>query len=218
MINNCVHVIALIIKLICILYTHTVIRQGDTIALQTHIKEKYLSCHRHLCDTANCGGALFEGNDWDYRCRGEVFQIYKPTPGEIRSWDLIGLYYPLQPGNWLGRQASNAKKKPAQDIRLFIMDLRQEKAGYDAIKMCTRFLPSRNEMEHPCTQVIMLCSTWWILKHGSMEKDRSKEIINALKVHHLVATSLTNVPMKSLQSLSVSVDHGHDQDTYVTIL
>ena len=30
------------------------------------------------------------------------------------------------------------------------MDLRQEKAGYDAIKMCTRFLPSRKEMEHPC--------------------------------------------------------------------
>ena len=109
MINNCVHVIALII--ICILYTHTVIRQRDTIALQIHIKEKYFSCHRHLCNTSNCGGALFEGSDWDYRCRGEVFQIYKPTPGEIRSRDLIGLYYPLQPGNWLGCQGFECKKK-----------------------------------------------------------------------------------------------------------
>ena len=199
MINNCVRVIALII--ICILYTHTVIRQGDTIALQTHIKEKYFSCHRHLCDTSNCGGALFEGNDWDYRCRGEVFQIYKPTPGEIRSGDLIGLYYPLQPGNWLGCQGFECKKRnlPRTFIySLWIWDKRKMVAML--IKMCTRFMPSRKEMEHPCTEVIMLCSTWWILKHGSMEKDRSKEIINALKVRHLVATSLTNVPMKSLQS------------------
>ena len=37
--------------------------------------------------------------------------IYKPTPGEIRSGDLIGLYYPLQPGNWLSCQGFECKKE-----------------------------------------------------------------------------------------------------------
>ena len=37
-------------------------------------------------------------------------------------------------GTGLAVKASNAKKKPAQDIHLFIMDLRQEKNGCDAYK------------------------------------------------------------------------------------
>ena len=90
---------------------HTVIRQGDTIALQTHIKEKYFSCWRHLCDTANCGGAVFEGNYWTYNCRGEVFQIFKPSPGDIRSGDLVGLHYTAQSGNWLSCQGNECRKE-----------------------------------------------------------------------------------------------------------
>ena len=82
-------------------YLHTVIRQGDTIALQTHIKEKWLSCFGHECGTVGCPGAIFEGKDWN-NCRGEVLQIYKLSPGIIRSGDLVALHYPLQHANWLG--------------------------------------------------------------------------------------------------------------------
>ena len=79
--------------------------------MQTHIKEKYLSCWRPLCDAPSCGGAIFEGSDWTHHCRGEVFQIFKPYPGAIRSGDLVGLHYTAQPGNWLGCRGNECKKE-----------------------------------------------------------------------------------------------------------
>ena len=87
----------------------TAIRQGDTIALQTHTKERWLACSGDVCSTSDCPGAIFEGADWN-RCWGEVFQIYRPTPGEIRSGDLIGIHFPRQHGNWLGCSGHHCKK------------------------------------------------------------------------------------------------------------
>lgn len=77
-----------------------VIRQGDRIALQTHIKENWLSCWRDRCDTSNCPGAIFDGPDGYKQCMGEAFQIFKPSPGEIRSGDLVGFYTPYKHGYW----------------------------------------------------------------------------------------------------------------------
>ena len=64
-----------------------------------------------MCTTVGCPSAIFEGADWD-NCKGEVFQIYKPSPGEIRSGDLVGLHYPLQQANWLGCLGNECKKEP----------------------------------------------------------------------------------------------------------
>ena len=80
---------------------HAVIRQGDTIVLQTHIKERWLSCWTHVCQTSDCPGAIFTRSDL-HRCRGEVFQIFKPHQGVIRSGDIVGLHYGHSVGYWLG--------------------------------------------------------------------------------------------------------------------
>ena len=82
-------------------WLHTVIRQGDTVALQSHIKEKWLSCSGPECVTNACPGAIFQERDFNH-CFGEVFQIYRPSPGDIRSGDLVALHYPQQHAKWLG--------------------------------------------------------------------------------------------------------------------
>ena len=63
-------------------------------------------------------------------------------------------------------EATNAKKKPAPDIHLLITDSLQWTTGIDAIRMCTRYLPTIREREPSCTQAMMLCSTSCIVKRG----------------------------------------------------
>lgn len=53
---------------------------------------------------------LMSGNDWT-NCWGEVFEIYrKEGPGDVKSGDTVGFYYPRQGGTWLGCGGSNCAK------------------------------------------------------------------------------------------------------------
>ena len=63
-----------------------------------------------MCDTPACPGAIFDGRDWSHNCLGEVFQIYKPIPGFIRSGDIVGIHYPHRRGSWLGCGGHQCRK------------------------------------------------------------------------------------------------------------
>ena len=50
------------------------------------------------------------GGDWTV-CWGEVFQIYRAAgSGRVRAGDIVGFYYPHQPGHWLGCPGANCAK------------------------------------------------------------------------------------------------------------
>ena len=87
----------------------TVIRQGDTVAFQTYRRDHWIGCWSNRCAPANCPRVFFAGNDWN-GCRGEIFQIYKPRPGEIRVGDIVGVHYPHEKGRWLGCSHSECGK------------------------------------------------------------------------------------------------------------
>ena len=94
---------------IIILYTVS-IKQGDTVVLQTHSKSKWVSCWRPSCDTTGCPGTVWTSRD-NHHCKGEVFQIFKKHPGDIRSGDAVGIHYSHQRGSWLGCDGTTCKKK-----------------------------------------------------------------------------------------------------------
>jgi len=72
------------------------------IALQTYVRNLWLSCGGSKCDRRPCPRMEMSGGDW-HRCWGEVFRIYRSKgPGLVRSGDTVGLYYPREPGRWLG--------------------------------------------------------------------------------------------------------------------
>ena len=83
-------------------FTHAGLSHGDTIALQTFVRARWLSCSSTACTARSCPNMIMMGNDWD-TCYGEVFQIYRASgPGRVRVGDLVGLYYPNLPGKWFG--------------------------------------------------------------------------------------------------------------------
>ena len=85
------------------LYLHTAINQGDKVAIQSYNRRYWLSCVPNPCQSRyTCPGLIMTSTDWT-NCGGEVFQIYRARgPGEVRVGDAVGLYYPIQPGKWLG--------------------------------------------------------------------------------------------------------------------
>ena len=92
---------------------HTAIRQGSTVALQPLYNKRYwLGCPHNPCrgGTQGCPGLFMEGNDWT-NCWGEVFQIYRESgPGTVKVGDRVGIYYPREPGKWLGCAGSRCGK------------------------------------------------------------------------------------------------------------
>ena len=76
------------------------ISHGDTIALQTFIRNHWLGCY-DTCHMYNCPKMQMTGSNW-VSCRGEVFRIYRQLgPGTIRVGDIVGIYYVHQ-RRWLG--------------------------------------------------------------------------------------------------------------------
>ena len=62
------------------MYTYVVLfpaalNHGDTVALQTYVRNYWLSCSQPSCFRHPCPRMFITGNDWT-RCVGEVFQIY----------------------------------------------------------------------------------------------------------------------------------------------
>ena len=87
-----------------LLFTTLDIYSGDTIALQSHARDRWLSCSRNsrnsYCYGNGCPKRFMRGNDWS-NCNGETFQIYrKEGSGTVKVGDLIGLYYPYYSGDW----------------------------------------------------------------------------------------------------------------------
>jgi len=83
------------------------------VALQPlYNKRFWLSCSVQPCQggTKACPGLFMEGGDWTY-CFGEVFRIYRASgPGTVRVGDVVGIYYPHEPGKWMGCGGSNCVK------------------------------------------------------------------------------------------------------------
>ena len=78
------------------------IRHGHRIGLQTYVRNLWLSCAGSKCDRRSCPRMELSGSDW-HHCWGEVFRIYRSKgPGLVRNGDYVGIYYPRQPGRWLG--------------------------------------------------------------------------------------------------------------------
>ncbi len=89
-----------------------VIASGNTIALQTFVKDQYFSCAGRVCARSGCPRAHMDKNDWN-RCTGEVFRIYRKSGrGAVRVHDLVGLYYPRESGRWLGCAGNKCGKAP----------------------------------------------------------------------------------------------------------
>ena len=86
-----------------VLYLHTAIYQGNNVAFQSYNRAYWLSCHLNPCKSRyTCPGFTFSGSDWT-NCRAEVFQFYRARgPGAVRVGDVVGVYYPYEPGKWLG--------------------------------------------------------------------------------------------------------------------
>ena len=92
------------------------ILHGDTIALQTFVRNRYLSCAGSHCDASTCPRMDMAGRDWS-RCWGGVFRIYRQRGrGAIVSGDRVALYYPKQSGRWLGCAGSKCGKAPCPGV------------------------------------------------------------------------------------------------------
>ena len=90
--------------------SHTALNHGDTVALQTYVRNYWLSCSPPSCFRHGCPRMLMRGTDWTF-CFGEVFRIYRASgSGLVRVGDLVGLYYPHQSGRWLGCRGVNCAK------------------------------------------------------------------------------------------------------------
>ena len=88
------------------------IDSGDTIGLQTYVRNHWLSCYPPTgnCNRAGCPRMQLSGNDWT-RCWGEVFRIYRASgPGQVSVGDLVGVYYPREAGHWLGCSGNTCPK------------------------------------------------------------------------------------------------------------
>ena len=98
----------LYIKLI--FYCFAAVNSGDTIGLQTYDRTLWLSCSGPSCSRHPCPRMYMTGGDWT-ACWGEVFRIYRAAgSGHVRAGDIVGFYYPYQPGFWLGCAGANCAK------------------------------------------------------------------------------------------------------------
>ena len=82
---------------------HAALYHGSHIALQTFVRNHWLSCWGfpgNTCGRRTCPKMIFSGSDWN-NCGGETFNIYRSSgPGTVRVGDIVGLRYG---GNlWLG--------------------------------------------------------------------------------------------------------------------
>ena len=91
-------------------YLCAVLNSGDTIALQTHIRNYWLSCAHGGCLKTLCPHMHFTGSDWS-TCLGEVYEIHRANgPGQVRVGDLVGIHYPHLAGNWMGCKGSGCSR------------------------------------------------------------------------------------------------------------
>lgn len=59
-----------------------------------------MGCAGGHCGKAGCPNLFMD--EWAH-CWGEVFRIYRALgTGAVRVGDLVGIYYPREPGKWLG--------------------------------------------------------------------------------------------------------------------
>ena len=94
-----------------VLYLHTAIYQGNNMAFQSYHRRKWFSCAPNPCrSTHTCAGFAISGTEWR-SCWGEVFRFYRARgSGAVRVGDVVGVYYPREPGKWLGCSGGNCVK------------------------------------------------------------------------------------------------------------
>ena len=96
------HVPAWCHKLLC---HYAALYHGNRIALQTIVRNYWLSCagfSGNTCGRKTCPKNIFSGNDWN-NCGGETFNIYRASgPGSVRVGDLVGLRYGSGGNHWFG--------------------------------------------------------------------------------------------------------------------
>ena len=79
-------------------------------AFQSYHRGRWFSCAPNPCkSTHTCPGFAISGSEWN--CWGEVFRFYRTRgPGAVRVGDVVGVYYPREPGKWLGCAGGNCVK------------------------------------------------------------------------------------------------------------
>ena len=94
---------SVVVSFCFVLYLHTAIYQGNNVAFQSYNRAYWLSCWVTPCKSRyTCPGFTFSGSDWT-NCPAEVFRFYRARgPGAVRVGDVVGVYYPYEPGKWLG--------------------------------------------------------------------------------------------------------------------
>ena len=93
----------------------SVLGSGCTLAFQLLRNDRWLGCGGPKCGGAPCPGVFFEGSDWK-KCWGEVFKIYRRAgPGQIRTGDDVGLYYPRQ-NVWFSMWRGYGRKLPCPGL------------------------------------------------------------------------------------------------------
>ena len=86
------------------------INSGDTIGLQTFVRNYWLSCSPSSCHRNPCPRMQMTGTDWT-TCWGEVFRIYRASgSGQVQVGNLVGVYYPRSPGYWMGCTGSTCPR------------------------------------------------------------------------------------------------------------
>lgn len=89
------------------------VSSGNYVALQ-YSKNAWLSCHHNTCTRQTCPGFHFTRSE-RARCAGEVFRIYKSTPGRIKVGNKVGFYFPKK-GNWFSCWDSDCDTKPCPGV------------------------------------------------------------------------------------------------------
>ena len=88
----------------------TALRHGCTVALQMLQNDHWLGCAGGECRGATCPRRFMRGSDWNH-CWGEVFRMYRALgPGNIRSGEVVGLYYPRE-NRWFSMWHRNGRKE-----------------------------------------------------------------------------------------------------------
>lgn len=93
------------------IHLHTAIYQGNNVAFQSYHRAYWFSCAPNPCSSRHtCPGFSIGGTEWT-NCWGEVFRFYRARgSGRVRVGDVVGVYYPTQPGKWLGCSGGNCAK------------------------------------------------------------------------------------------------------------
>ena len=94
-----------------VIYLYTAINQGNNVAFHSYHRGRWFSCGPNPCrSTHTCPGFAISGSEWR-SCWGEVFRFYRAMGrGAVRVGDVVGVYYPKEPGKWLGCPRGNCGK------------------------------------------------------------------------------------------------------------